>query len=564
MLVSKVRILWAFLVPLGGCQVSHAESPVPSWTWDGVERIVAVGDVHGAYDEFSALLRSLELIDADTNWQGGTTHLVSVGDLVDRGAESARAMDLLMALQPQAEAAGGRVHVLMGNHEFMNVTGDLRDVSQAEYDALGGPAGHRAAFASSGRYGAWIRTLPFAIRINDSGFAHGGLSSLVGASSWAELNTTAHAQMHRLLDEGERLIAAGTLPLGVDLIEAAQQWSERAATQDSEAPQPPPDFIAAAREPLFADDGPLWYRGNAACHPILEGPQLTETLANLGIARVVIGHTPTASREITARLDGRVYAIDTGMLAAVYRGEPRALEILYADEGSIITAFDDDGDDAGVRVLPASDPEFTTLAEARAVSDSEDPLELAFETAGDSTTFEFHVMRERQVNNAVAAFRLDRHLGLNMVAAAAPYRYAIAGERQRDGLLLHRPGRYLSERRRQERGYSRPTYCERGSDFYLLAAFDALIGVTTRGLDNLLYDTRTWGIRSVGNEVAFGTSTKLPEYTSQPLLNPALADRMVALSEATLSELLGDYLKPKQIAAILKRRDAILGWPREA
>ena len=97
------------------------------YDWQDVSRVVAIGDIHGAYDEFTGLLRAVGLVDGDLHWQGGNTHLVSLGDLVDRGAGSKQVMDLLMRLQEQAEAAGGRVHVLLGNHELMNLTGDLRD-----------------------------------------------------------------------------------------------------------------------------------------------------------------------------------------------------------------------------------------------------------------------------------------------------------------------------------------------------------------------------------------------------------------------------------------------------
>lgn len=104
--------------------------------WTGVERVVAVGDVHGDCDQLVSLLRSAELLDAQGNWSGGGTHLVQTGDLLDRGPDSRKAMDLLMKLEEQARSAGGRVHVLIGNHEAMNVYGDLRYVSPGEYAAF--------------------------------------------------------------------------------------------------------------------------------------------------------------------------------------------------------------------------------------------------------------------------------------------------------------------------------------------------------------------------------------------------------------------------------------------
>ena len=108
------------------------------WRWSGVERVVVIPDIHGAYPAFTQLLQSSGIVDNSLNWIGGTAHLVSMGDMLDRGAESRRVMDLLMRLQEQALAQGGRVHVLAGNHETMNLVGDLRYVSAGEFSAFSG------------------------------------------------------------------------------------------------------------------------------------------------------------------------------------------------------------------------------------------------------------------------------------------------------------------------------------------------------------------------------------------------------------------------------------------
>ena len=97
-----------------------------SWQYDNADRIVAFSDIHGAYDAMVATLQSAGVIDAELNWSGAGTHFVLVGDIVDRGPGSRAAMDLLMKLEPQAEAAGGKIHVLIGNHEVMMVIGDVR------------------------------------------------------------------------------------------------------------------------------------------------------------------------------------------------------------------------------------------------------------------------------------------------------------------------------------------------------------------------------------------------------------------------------------------------------
>src|SRR6476661_7677855 len=88
-------------------------------TWKGVDRIVAVGDVHGDLAQFVAVLRTANIIDRDNNWTGGKAHLVQDGDLFDRGPESKKLVEFLTKLEKQAKAAGGEVHCLIGNHETM-------------------------------------------------------------------------------------------------------------------------------------------------------------------------------------------------------------------------------------------------------------------------------------------------------------------------------------------------------------------------------------------------------------------------------------------------------------
>ena len=63
------------------------------------DRLVAVGDVHGDYAALVEVLLAARVIDDEQRWIGGATHLVSIGDLLDRGDASRAVMDLLMQLQ---------------------------------------------------------------------------------------------------------------------------------------------------------------------------------------------------------------------------------------------------------------------------------------------------------------------------------------------------------------------------------------------------------------------------------------------------------------------------------
>ena len=285
--------------------------------WEGVERVVAVGDVHGAYDRYVEMLRSSGVIDANGRWAGGSTHFVQLGDVVDRGPDSRKALDFLRRLEREAERAGGRVHVLLGNHEVARMLGDLRLTALAEYEAFTtsgsetlrerflqtlkpaerdearkqtplGQIEMRQAFGRDGEYGKWLRQLPVMIKINGIVFVHGGISPPVAPLGCPAINDQVHRELTSDLDK------------------------TRAA----------PLASLAARV-----DGPLWYRGLAE-QPDAFAPQVTDILSKLGARAIVVGHTVTTSGRIVTRFDGRVVQIDTGMQPAyVPNGRASALEI---------------------------------------------------------------------------------------------------------------------------------------------------------------------------------------------------------------------------------------------
>src|SRR4051812_43943596 len=92
-------------------------------------RVVAIGDIHGAGDALVRILQKAGLIDGDRHWSGGTATLVQTGDYLDRGPAVRPVLDLLMQLETEARAAGGRAEILLGNHEVMNMLGAMSDVS---------------------------------------------------------------------------------------------------------------------------------------------------------------------------------------------------------------------------------------------------------------------------------------------------------------------------------------------------------------------------------------------------------------------------------------------------
>lgn len=295
-------LLCLLLVP---ALVSAAPPRADPFSFQGVERIVAVGDVHGDVGALREVLKLAGLLDAKDHWAGGKAHLVQTGDIPDRGEQTREALELLMRLEVEARKAGGRVHCLLGNHEVMNMRGDLRYVAPGELasfadqgatpDAPGSPPGlngHRAAYGPEGRYGKWLRTHPAVVRVNDTLFLHGGLAPGTPAST----------------------------------LEGINRW----VWQDLTPGNPPGGGVAR--------EGPLWFRGYALDEESKWDAGLTQVLSTFGAKRMVMGHTTTEDGRLRLRFGGRTVFIDTG-LSTGYGRHLAALEI----RGDRLTALYPEG-----------------------------------------------------------------------------------------------------------------------------------------------------------------------------------------------------------------------------
>ena len=301
-----------------------------SCEFSGVARVVAVGDVHGAYDRYLEILRTAGIIDAQAHWIGGTAHLVQLGDVVDRGPDSRKVLDFLRRLEREAPNGGGRVHVLLGNHEVARMLGDLRLTVPGEYQAFTSAdseatresflkslrpasAGDRArlleqtplglvemrmAFGRDGEYGRWLRQLPVVIKIDGFMYLHGGISPAVAAMGSCD----------RINDQVRREL-----------------------TSDLDKTREAPLASLVARP-----DGPLWYRGLAQEPEAAFAPQLDDILSKLHARGFIVGHTVSVTGRVGSRFDGRVIEMDTGMQPAyVPNGRASALEI-KGDEATAI------------------------------------------------------------------------------------------------------------------------------------------------------------------------------------------------------------------------------------
>lgn len=345
MLGAMIKVAVGLLLAFSLSGVALAQVParaIPPWAWDHVARVVVIGDLHGDYAKFHDQLRQAGLIDGRDGWRGGATHLVQLGDVPDRAPDTRRILDLLIRLEPRARRAGGYVHALIGNHEAMNMEGDLRYTTPGEFAAFadgnsarrrdayyaagvaasraqptaGGPPAvdaadrarfdaehplgwveHRQAWSAEGVYGRWVLSHAAAIRIDDTLYLHGGIGPAFLAFDVEAMNTAVLAALrHR---------------------PAAASTSREAAPQDI----------------LWNEQGPLWYRGLAQKAEATEAPHVAALLARYGVRHMVIGHTKQYP-SVNARFDGAVILTDIAVADGC--ADPHGVLIIEGDELSVL------------------------------------------------------------------------------------------------------------------------------------------------------------------------------------------------------------------------------------
>ena len=350
--------------------------------WAAAEpRIVAVGDVHGDLPAFKAILAQAGLIDDAGGWAGGSTVLVQTGDLIDRGPSMRSVFDFVMSLEKSAAAAGGRVIPLLGNHEVMNITGDLRYVAPASYAEFAdagsekrredawrqvvdwrkrratrlrlpeqatnatdsaaretwmqahppGYVEHAEALGPDGVYGKWLRGHSALVALEGTVFVHGGIAPSFAGTPLADIDRRIHQDIAEYDADRRRLVADGvTLPFS-DLQETLESLREEIpalAAGDAERRKLYEKFLDWSSWTMNSPEGPLWYRGYAEWTDQQGDAEAPKLLAAFHVSRIVAAHTPQTKGGIQVRFGGSVFLIDTGMNATFYKGgRASALEI---------------------------------------------------------------------------------------------------------------------------------------------------------------------------------------------------------------------------------------------
>jgi hypothetical protein len=581
--------LHAFVLVLAVGAFLPLQAGAEGYRFSGVERVVAIADVHGALEELIEVLRGVGLVDEELAWTGGETHLVSLGDLVDRGDHGRQVMDLLMRLQAEAAAAGGAIHIVLGNHEVMNLVGDLRYVSEGDYAQFGSaPAGNlppgflerRAAFAPDGKYGRWLLGFPVAIAYDDTLFLHGGVSGALGGLSLEDLNEASRRDVRRFAEGWHTLLDAGVVGDGDDFAVTLARAAELARPgADAGLRKAGVDITEAYDGLPFVREGPLWYRGSVRCHPYTETEVAKGILGPLEVERVVVGHTPTHGRRVVSRLDGRVIMLDTGMNVAAYRGRPAALII---EDGEVRAWYAGEGQNeipvqphrAWSRPGDMSDGEIEDFLLTADIAGEEPaaegaPRRLILEKDGLQLGAVFNpadtapglqdgrwtraAARAERYHHEIAAYRLDRLLGLQMVPVTVERQ--IGG--QKGALRAWIEGSF-SEEERQARQLPFTGSCSLDPQYELVAVFDTLIFNSGHDLGRLRYD-RDWQVWHMDQSRAFGLATRnVAAMLRRAKIRPS-PQLVAALAEITPENVdrLEPYLHPRQLEALLERAEQL-------
>ncbi len=335
--------------------------------------VVAIADVHGDFDDFVSILQRAKLIDSEHHWIGDKTTLVQVGDLLDRGPKPREVMDLMMALEKEAPKSGGRVVSLLGNHEVMNIMGDLRYVTPENYASFADskseerrksayeeytkwrknhpqllaelpqpmelteaewmarhPAGfveQREAFGPDGTYGKWLRGHSALAREGRAIFLHGGIHPSLAHLNLDTINSHIRDEIKTFDSVKQYLVSEKViLPFFTlqefSVVVQAQIMAERKSRVPSDEQRQARimQFLGYGDWLSVRPDGPLWFRGYDQWSDEEGAAQVDKLLEAYKADRIAVGHTVQKNGRMRTRFGDRVFLIDTGMLSSYYPG----------------------------------------------------------------------------------------------------------------------------------------------------------------------------------------------------------------------------------------------------
>ena len=265
-------------------------------------KIIAIGDLHGDYRATIISLIKGKIINKKMRWIAGKTHVVQLGDILDRKPRSVTNTDedsefkilkLFLNLQKQAYKAGGAFHCIIGNHELLNVLGEFNYVSPMGIKHFKKGIIERKNYFRPGGVISKIfaKTFNVIIKIGKFIFVHGGLSTYI---------SNKYKNKITVINQLMRLYLLGNTKLYYR-----------------------PEF----KELFLANDSLLWNREYS--NGILNKKkcrELKNIVENQKASYIVVGHTP---QEIGINKQcNKIWRVDTGMSEAFGKFNTNRVQIL--------------------------------------------------------------------------------------------------------------------------------------------------------------------------------------------------------------------------------------------
>ncbi len=242
---------------------------IPPYKYDTVDRVFCISDVEGDFNYFQKMLLTHGIMDERYNWTYGSGHLVVLGDIFNRDDFVTEVLWLMYKLDQEASSFGGVIHIILGNHESMCLSGDDRYIHK-KYRRFAEDIGYKykELYSNKTVLGAWLRTKNSVEIINKILFVHGGISPVLSS-------------------QGMKIKAIN------DIVRNALDRTKSGNLNSSESL-------------VMGSNGPLWYRGYVKKE--IDTKVIKTILDIFNVEQIVIGHTVVDS--VCSLYDGSVFAID--------------------------------------------------------------------------------------------------------------------------------------------------------------------------------------------------------------------------------------------------------------
>ena len=272
-----------------------------------VDRIVAIGDIHGDIKALFKALYKANIIKTNGEWdkKNKRTIVIQLGDLLDRGGrgqadtdnykEEIEILQYIEYLNKKAQEVDSAFITLIGNHELMNILGDFRYVSANAMKGMGGEEGRRKLFAAGGPIAKHLGCCSYGIcKIGDWTFVHAGVLP------------------QHLKDDNFSFSSVNQLVRGI----------MRGTVKKH-------NLNPSQREFIFGNNGLFWTRELAKDNPNCSLANESVSILNneKGNGGIIVGHT-IQKNGINSKCGGKVWAIDTGMSDAFGKSGDSNIQVL--------------------------------------------------------------------------------------------------------------------------------------------------------------------------------------------------------------------------------------------